>query len=96
MDAFFDFLQVVIDIVESFFTATKKKTKDTKDIFELKSEIKTCEGLINRSYASIGRKYYEAHKDDENQTYEKEMKEIKNASDAIVELKAQIEDIKNS
>ena len=72
-----------------------KKGKKTKEIINIKSEISTCESVITRAYSAIGRKYYamfaEGGFDPE---FEKQMKDIKNAMNAIKELEEKIEDIK--
>lgn len=72
-----------------------KKGRKAKEIFDIKSEISTCESVINRSYAAIGRKYYamfaEGGFDPE---FEKQMKDIKNAMKAIKDLEEKIDDIK--
>ena len=72
-----------------------KKGRKAKEIFDIKSEISTCESVITRSYVAIGRKYYamfaEGGFDPE---FEKQMKDIKNAMKAIKDLEEKIDDIK--
>ena len=72
-----------------------KKGRKAKEIFDINSEISTCESVINRSYVAIGRKYYamfaEGGFDPE---FEKQMKDIKNAMKAIKDLEEKIDDIK--
>ena len=72
-----------------------KKGRKAKEIFDIKSEISTCESVINRSYVAIGRKYYamfaEGGFDPE---FEKQTKDIKNAMKAIKDLEEKIDDIK--
>lgn len=97
MDVFFDVLDTIFDVIEALFSKAVKKGKDTKDIVTIKSKIATCESLENRSYAAIGRKYYEMYKDGGyDPSFEKSMKEISNAKLAKVDLEEQIEVIKNN
>lgn len=94
MDTIFDtIINFFVEAIEMIVT----KGKGTKDTLSLKSEINTCESLINRSYSAIGRKYYEMHKDgDFDPEFEKQMKEIANSKKAIEDLKNRIEDIKSN
>ena len=97
MNTFWEVVEKIVNFISEFITGSVKKGNDVKDTLEIKSEIKTCEGLINRSYMAIGRKYYEMHKDgDFNPEFDKQFKEITNAKRAIGELEDAIEDIKNS
>ena len=97
MNEFWDLVEKVVDFIGELIEKFTKKKNDTLDSLELRSEIKTCENLVNRSYMAIGRKYYEMHKDgDFDPEFEKQFKEITNASKAIEDLKSTLEDIKNS
>ena len=97
MNEFWDLVEKVIDFIGNLIETFTKKKNDTLDALEVRSEIKTCENLVNRSYMAIGRKYYEMHKDgDFDPEFEKQFKEITNASKAIGDLKSTLEDIKNS
>ena len=97
MNEFWDLVEKVIDFIGDLIEKFTKKKNDTLDSLEVRSEIKTCENLVNRSYMAIGRKYYEMHKDgDFDPEFEKQFKEITNASKAIGDLKSTLEDIKNS
>ena len=97
MNDFWEMIEKVVDFISELISKFVKKSNDARDAFEVKSEIKTCESLVNRSYMAIGRKYYEMHKDgDFDPEFEKQFKEITNASRAIEDLKGTLEDIKNS
>ena len=97
MNTFWEVVEKIVNFISEFIAGSVKKGNDVRDTLEIKSEIKTCEGLINRSYMAIGRKYYEMHKDgDFDPEFEKQFKEITNASKAIEDLKGTLEDIKNS
>ncbi|MCQ2519137.1 MAG: hypothetical protein MJ107_01260 [Lachnospiraceae bacterium] len=72
------------------------KGKTAKDYIQLKAEINTCENVINRSYATLGRKYYEMYANGGfNPEFEKQMKDIANAKKAAKELEEKLEDMKN-
>lgn len=71
------------------------KGKSTKELLSVKGEISTCENVLNRSYAAIGRKYYEMYEEGGfDEEFKKQMNDIKNAKKAISELEARLEDIK--
>ncbi len=97
MDTIIDIIENIVQVVADVIEALVTKGKGTKDVLTLKSEINTCESLINRSYSAIGRKYYEMHKDgDFDPEFEKQMREITNARLAIEDLNKRIEDIKSN
>jgi len=97
MNDFWEMVEKIVDFISELVAKCVKKGNDAKDAFEVKSEIKTCESLINRSYMAIGRKYYEMYKDGGfDPEFEKQFKEITNAGKAIEDLKGNLEDIKNS
>lgn len=97
MNDFWEIVEKFINFIGELVERFTKKKNDTLDALEVRSEIKTCENLVNRSYMAIGRKYYEMHKDGEfDPEFEKQFREIANASKAIEDLKGTLEDIKNS
>jgi len=86
-----------LDKLEDTTAKAISKGKTAKEIIKLKTEVKTCEDLINSLYASIGRAYYEAHKEDGTDAeFAKKMTQITNAKAAIEDLNKKIEDIKNN
>lgn len=90
----FDF-EVLKEKITEWTGKAVSKGKAAGDIIKLKSEINSCEGVINRSYSAIGRKYYEMYADGGYDTvFDKQMVDIKNAKKAIKELEDQLEDIK--
>lgn len=92
-----DFLETIVDFVINLVTDFAGEAATKKNKLALKSEIKTCERLINRSYCAIGRKYYEKYVNGgADAEFEKQMKEIKNAKAAIADLEGKLEDIKNN
>lgn len=97
MDTIIDIIENIVQVIADVIEALVTKSKGTKDVLTLKSEINTCESLINRSYSAIGRKYYEMHKDgDFDPQFEKQMKEITNSMNAIEDLNNRIENIKSN
>lgn len=86
-----------LDKLEDTTAKAISKGKTAKEIIKLKTEVKTCEDLINSLYASIGRKYFEMHAEDGgDEEFAKKITQIKNAKSAIEDLEKKIEDIKNS
>ncbi|MBQ3891128.1 MAG: hypothetical protein II740_07260 [Lachnospiraceae bacterium] len=90
-------LDNILDAIEDTTAKAISKGRTTKEVIKLKTEVKACEELINSLYASIGRKYFEMHKEDGgDEEFAKKITQIKNAKAAIEDLKKKIEDIKNN
>ena len=58
------FLDNVADTIADVATDVKDMAVDAKDTAKLQLEYKTKERVIRSKYESLGRKYYEDHKDD--------------------------------
>ncbi len=90
-------LQVFKDKFSTRMGKLLSKGKTTKEMIRIKGEIDTCEGVVNRSYIAIGRKFYEMYAEGGyNPEFDKQMTDIKNARNAIKELEEQLADIKAS
>ena len=71
------------------------KGKTTADILSIKGEISTCDNVINRSYAALGRKYFELFSEGEyDERFAKQINDIKNARKAKKELEEKLQDAK--
>lgn len=66
-----------------------KKAKDITETTKLNLDIKSKQEFIHRQYASIGRQYYELHKDDEEFPFE-EMKIIREAEAEVSRMKREL------
>ncbi len=94
---FFDIIGDIIDFCEKLLEAAINKKNKTKDILTLKSEIKTCEKIIARSYSEIGRKYYEMNKDkDFDEKFGKYIRNIENAKRTIEILSNQVMELEEN
>lgn len=70
------------------------KAKDLVEIANLKSQIKTNEDMMRRSYTEIGRLYYELHGTEPETDYEEQCRAIENAQNTINDLEEKIKEIK--
>lgn len=70
------------------------KAKDIAEVANLNSQIKTCEDVIKRNYAEIGKLYYEKCGEAPDEAYEEQCRAINNARNAIEELNDKIKEIK--
>ncbi|MCR4960608.1 MAG: hypothetical protein K6A74_04075 [Lachnospiraceae bacterium] len=84
------------DLTEKLTDLTGKlisKGKNTADILSIKGEISTCDNVINRSYAALGRKYYEMYMEGGyDEAFAKQFNDIRNAKKAKKELEEKLED----
>ena len=68
-----------------------KKAKAAAELLKLKSRVATCEEVMRRNYAEIGRLYYEQHGDER---FAKQCSAIRNAQNSADELKKKIEELR--
>lgn len=84
--------------VEETITAKSQivvdKAKEMAEIASLKSQIGTCEEVIKKNYAEIGRIYCENFGDNPEELFVKQCRSIKNAQAGIRDLEQKIKDIK--
>lgn len=69
------------------------KAKLLAEIASLKSQIHTCEKVVEKNYLEIGRLYYGCYKDAPEKLFEMQCQAIDNAQNGIEELKAKIKQI---
>ena len=88
----------ILNKVEETLTTKGKvvadKAKEMAEIARLKSQISTCEEVIRKNYAEIGRIYYENFGDNAEELFAKQCRAIKNAQNGVSELEKKIKDIK--
>ncbi|MGN0161511.1 MAG: zinc ribbon domain-containing protein [Lachnospiraceae bacterium] len=73
-----------------------QKAKEMTEVVSLKNQIRTQENQLDEIYKSIGKKYYEAHKDEEGNEYAADFESIKTAQAGIATLNAQIREVKGT
>lgn len=73
------------------------KGKAAKEIVSIKTEINSSKNALNQAYLQLGRMYYEMYSDGAyNPEFDKQMKAIKNARNAIKELEEKVSDVKST
>ncbi len=70
------------------------KAKEMAEIASLKSQISTCEEVIKKNYAEIGKIYYDNFGDCPEELFVKQCRAIKNAQAGVKDLEAKIKEIK--
>lgn len=89
-----DFINKVEKAVTAKGQVLAGKAKEVAEIASLKSQIGTCEEVIKKNYAEIGRLYYENFGEDPAEPFLKQCRAIKNAKRGAEELEQKIKDIK--
>ncbi|MCR5425932.1 MAG: hypothetical protein K6E81_03790 [Lachnospiraceae bacterium] len=87
-------MEIFEEISGQIYSAGKaiaEKAGKLSGIAKLKSEISTCDEVLKKNYIEIGRKYYEAHREEEEDPYDKQLKAITHALAAKAKLE---EDLK--
>ena len=69
-------------------------TKGQRVVASLKSQIGTCEEVIKKNYAEIGRLYYENYGDNPEELFEKQCRAVQNAQNGVQDLEQKIRQIK--
>lgn len=88
-----DFFNKLGETIASASKDVSQKAKDLSGTAKLTFDIKSKEDYVQRMYAEIGRQYYEDHKDNTEDLYE-EMALIKEALDAIADMKKELQSLK--
>lgn len=71
-----------------------KKTKDFAEISSLNSQINSQDDIIQEAYREIGRNYFEAHRDVQDDLYADQLSKIIQAMAVIEEKKQKIREVK--
>lgn len=89
-----DFINKVEKTVTAKGQVLVDKAKEAAEIASLRSQIGTCEEVIKKNYAEIGRLYYETFGEEAEEPFLKNCRAIKNAKRGVEELEQKIKDIK--
>lgn len=89
-----DFFEKLGDTISAKGKQVADKAKDTAEIWNLKSQIATCEEVIKMNYLEIGRLFYEQYGEDVDAPFEKQRNAIRNARLGANELQAKIDQLK--
>ncbi len=89
-----DFLDKIGETLSTKGREVSDRAKDMAEIVNLKGQIHTCEELIRKRYAEIGRIYYERHGSTPEEDYIDACRDIENAQNAIVDLEARMKELK--
>lgn len=89
-----DFINKVEETITTKGQAVVDKAKEMAEIASLKSQIGTCEEVIKKNYAEIGKIYYENFGDCPEELFTKQCRAIRNAQEGVADLEQKIKDIK--
>ncbi len=89
-----DFINKVEETITAKGQVVVEKAKEIAEIASLKSQIGTCEEVIKKNYAEIGKIYYENFGDSPEELFVKQCRSIKNAQNGARELEQKIKEIK--
>lgn len=89
-----DFINKVEETITTKGQVVVDKAKEMAEIASLKSQIGTCEEVIKKNYAEIGKIYYENFGDCPEELFTKQCRAIKNAQEGVKDLEAKIKEIK--
>lgn len=89
-----DIFDKVGDVIAEAGEKIAGKAKEAAELVSLKSQITTCEEVIRKNYAEIGKLYYEKYRENPNELFEKQCRAIGNAQDGVAKLRERIDEIK--
>lgn len=89
-----DFFDKLGDAITETGNKIADKAKETAEIVSLKNQITTCEEVIKKNYAEIGKLYYEKYHDEPDELFGKQCRAICNAQNGVTELRKRIDEIK--
>lgn len=89
-----DFFNKVEETITTKGQQVADKAKKMAEIASLKSQIGTCEEVIKKNYAEIGKLYYESFGNCPEEMFAKQCRAISNASEGVAALEQKIKDIK--
>lgn len=89
-----DFFNKVEETITTKSQVVVDKAKEMAEIASLKSQIGTCEEVIKKNYAEIGKIYYENFGDCPEELFTKQCRAIKNAKEGVHDLEQKIKEIK--
>ena len=90
----------ILDKVKASFSEAGReitaKTGKAAEMVKLRTRISTCDEVIEKTYAEIGRLYYKQHAGDPSSEYSKQLTAIKNALEGKEKLEAELKELKAS
>lgn len=89
-----DFFNKVEETITAKGQAVVDKAKEMAEVASLKSQIATCEDVIKKNYAQIGKLYFEKYGGEPEEALAKQCRAIENARTGIRELEEKIKEIK--
>ncbi len=89
-----EFWDKVSDTLNGAATTVTDKAKEVSEVTALKGQVRSQKKKLENAYLEIGGKYYEAHKDDENDIYAEQLRVITDAKKEIEKLEEDIATIK--
>lgn len=86
------------DKASKIMTAVGRNVSDkagkAKETARLKSQVRTCENIIEKNYLEIGKSYFEKYGESPDPDFEKACRSIKNAKHGVRELNKRINEQK--
>ncbi len=89
-----DILDKVSEIIAGAGRNLSDKAKKAKEIASLKSQVRTCENIIEKNFLEIGKLYFEKYGECPDPDFEKACRSIKNAKHGVRELNKKINEQK--
>jgi hypothetical protein len=89
-----DFFEKTVDAISETGKQVYGKAKDATTIVKYRNQIGTCEDVIKKNYAEIGRKYYEEHGNEAEPEFDEACRNIRNAQQGITDLEEKIKEVK--
>ncbi len=89
-----DFFEKIGETISTKSREMTDKAKDMAEVANLKGQIHTCEDVIRKRYAEIGRIYYEKHGSTPEEEYEDACRTIEKAQNTMFDLEARIKEIR--
>ncbi len=89
-----DFVNKVGDALNEFGKEAADKAKEWKEIASLKSQIATCQEVIDKNYCEIGKLYYEKYGEVPEEAFAKQCRAIKNAKLGVSELQEKLAEVR--
>lgn len=83
------------DALSDFAGSISSSAKEFTEVSSLKGQIHSQEKLIEKTYLEIGKKYYEAHKNDTADAFLDQIQTIQDAKKKINELRVDIENLQS-
>ena len=89
-----DFFEKTVNTITSKGKEISGKTKDMTTIAKYRSQISTCEEVVKKNYAMIGKTYYEEHGNEAEPEFDEACRNIRNARQGIADIEEKIKEVK--